>query len=222
MRASIFALALLFCGTASAELPAPPFPTGRWLPGLETDRLASERPGSWVEYRLLLDGRPVGWNLRYVLAGRDSDGIWLELWISSRPGSGTMGFQLRLERGSDGRFELARVRQRLLGGEIVEVPLAPEERGGGGFPAVSTMGVGETWTRVMTEAGTYHARLVELREEAEVAGRIWIVDALPLFGIARLEFSGGLGWELHSHGDGSHLLFGAPAHEPAKVGDARP
>jgi hypothetical protein len=222
MRASILALVLLLGGAASAEAPSSPLPTGPWLPGVETERLASARPGSWVEYRLLLDGKPVGWHLRYVCAGADTDGLWLELWISSRPGSGTMGFQLRLDRRADGRLELARVRQRLLGGKVVEVPLRPEDRKDGDLLSSSAGEVSETWTTVMTEAGTFRARRVELREEGKVAGRIWLVDSLPLFGIARMEFPGGVGWEILSHGDESRLLFGAPDPEPAARGDVPP
>jgi len=201
-------LLLLASGASAAELPSP-LPSGTWLPGLDPARLEDARPGSWVEYRLMLDGRPVGGYLRYVYAGRDGGGILLELWVSSRPGSGAMAFRLRLERLPDGRYRIDWIRQRLLGGEILEVPM---DAGEAEVPDLSTAVEGEFgWTRttVMTGAGALPARMVELRRHGHPGLRIWFADSVPIFGIARLEQPGGAGWELHACGEGGRLLFDA-------------
>jgi len=201
------ALVALLPVVAQAAMAEVPVLAGRWLPGIDAARLEEARPGDWVEYRLTLDGRPVGGYVRYVHGGREAEGIRLEIWVSSRPGSGTLGFELWLERLHDGRYRLARIRRRWMGGETTEIPVESGETELEESSAVAEGELASTPAAVMTEAGVLSARRVELRREGRPAFRIWFSETVPILGIARAEHPGGVGWELLAYGDSSRLLF---------------
>lgn len=213
MRAIIcFLLFLVFPALAEAAAsstgrsPAPlPF---HLLPssGL-AERLLEAEPGSWVEYVATLEGQPVGSYLRYVHAGRTEEGLWLELWLSSKPGSAATAFRILLEADAAGGLHTRRVQQRLLGGKITELELGEETRvAAGGSPRGK---LGERWTTVMTRAGSFRAREISLREADGPGMRLFLAEELPLLGIARMDLAGGTGFELHAFGRESRLAFGA-------------
>lgn len=178
------------------------------LPGHAlAERLSSQEPGSWVEYVATLQGKAVGSYLRYVLSGRDEEGIWLELWLSSKPGSAALAFQILLEADASGRMKAKRVRQRLLGGEISELELPLEKATGS---SIQSGAIEERWTTVMTGAGSFRAREVSVREGGLSRIRISLTDTLPLFGIVRLDLGKGVGLEAHAFGHGSPRVFDSP------------
>lgn len=197
------------------EAPAPVggLPTGGefLLAPLAARTLAAQAPGSWIEYVATLEGRPVGSYLRYVYAGRSEEGLWLELWLSSRPGSAATAFRILLEADAGGGLRPKRVWQRLFGGRVAEVALPPEAAGARRPQATE---VEEGTSRIMTRAGSFAARTIALREGGEVALRLYLVDALPLFGLARMDLGMKQGLEVHAFGEASAFVF-EPVHAEA-------
>lgn len=201
---------------AAADGPGALLPGGLLFDGALVDRLRAAPPGSWVEYVATLQGQPVGSYLRYVYAGPSEEGVWLELWLSARPGSAATAFQLLLGAGAAGRAEVKRVRQRLLGGEPSELELPPTEAAPA--PTTGARRSEARWTTVMTRAGSFRAREVALRDGAAAGIRLYLAEELPLFGLARMDLQGGAGLELHGFGHEGRLAFGPP--EPAARGAA--
>lgn len=210
------ALFLIAIGLAVAHpaLAAPPSlpggATGGFLPGsfpmaFGAERLGAEEAGSWVEYVATLEGKPVGSYLRYVYAGRDEQGLWMELWLSSKPGSAATAFRILFEVDAEGRLRTRRVWQKLLGGVPAEVEL-PE---GEPDPTAGRAPFTERTTTVMTRAGSFSARELSMGEGKNVV-RFFVTDALPLFGLARMDLGKGQGLEVHAFGKKGRLVFGPP------------
>lgn len=166
-------------------------------------RLVTQPPGSWAEYVVTLDGQPVGAYLRYVWAGRDEQGLWLEVWFSSRPGSAALAFRLLFELGRDGTLRVRRAWQKFLGGPAAEVELPTE--------SVLSGGRGEVPARVetaavMTRAGSFRAREFALGTGRN-AVRFFVAESVPLFGLVRADLGRGQALELSSFGTNGRPVF---------------
>lgn len=175
-------------------------------------------PGTWVELAVTAGGVEVGPYLRFIVAAPDPEGVWIELWISQRPGSGSQAFRLLLAPEEGGRFAVRRVTHRLLGGEPVELPLEDEMlaeaegRGATGHGAARPAGTRRLRTAarqesVLTHAGTFRAERVEVWEGDEHVSTLWRSAAVPLFNLVKADFGGVLGMEVHGMGHDSPFLF---------------
>lgn len=179
---------------------------------LPWERLRESPPGSWVELAPLIGGVPTKPYLRFLVVEKEGAGTWLEIWISERAGSASLVYLLLVEARTDGGVTVRRVLSRTLGGPVQELP--PESmdftEGENGSPGRRASG---TWTTgayeaVLTPAGTLRALRSELRAGGEVVLRLWSTEAVPIFGLARMEYlSGHIGWEVHAFGeDGSPVI----------------
>lgn len=185
---------------------------GPWANHLPWERMATAKTGTWVEYVMGTEEKSTGPWLRFLALGQGPrGGVWVEIWISQRPGSASQAFRLLL-RGDPGKpGGILEAHARLLGGAVQEIPvdLLPlgEERPGlpGERPSVST-----EETAVQTEAGTFRAHLVEMGTgPTKVRG--WFSRSIPLFGLVRLCLPEGQNLELHGMGEG-----GLPVIDVAK------
>lgn len=197
-----------------------PVGTRALLPGplsnhLPWERLTEAKAGVWVEYVLLSDKGDKGPWLRFLALGPGpSDGRWVEIWISQRPGSGSQAFRLLVKGDPGDPNALLQAYARLLGGPVQEIPVeelkwtdarptgALALRASGHGPAL------DEETAVQTEAGTFRSRSVVAGEGDQVV-RAWFSRSVPLFGLVRLSLPSGLALELHSMGE-----EGAPMIEP--------
>ncbi|AKU93308.1 hypothetical protein [Vulgatibacter incomptus] len=215
-RLSLLVAVLLF-GTAAApaKTSEPPgtVQLGSLAPVLPWARVTRSQPGAWAEYALLLGGYPIAPYIRFTIVGPDvragSRGTWVEIWISQRPGSATQAYKLFVssEPATPGRLLEAKV--RLLGGPVRDLP--PSEipglvPGAGGSAAATGRAIEprllEETTTVQTPAGSFVSRLALLDANAKLPSRAWFADAVPLFGLVRLELAKEIGLELHAFGSG--------------------
>lgn len=193
---------------AAATSTPPPALSFGLLQSLPMQQRAEDEAGVWVELAVTLGQQIIGPYLRYTVAGRDAEGVWIELWISQRPGSGTQAFQLLLSDDGAGPSKILRARQRVLGGKVVDLELpaeAPEdEREGRLLPRTK-----ERDEPILTNAGTFQARRVDLFDArgGDLVASFWRADEVPIFGVARFGFAEGLGMELHAFGAGGSSLF---------------
>lgn len=218
MRSALLFLLLLWMapsvGRASPSLPDIARDATR---SLSMERLRGEAEGAWIEMAVTLAGIPVGPYLRFCLGEREAAGVWMELWISQRPGSGSQAVRLLMSPGRDGGPEIVRALGRTFGGAITELEIAAGEGGGpraAGAPAAAgnarddaAGGVSEGNEPLLTPAGSFLARKVELRDRGRRTATLWYADELPLLGIAKIEFADAIGMEVHAHGTSCPFLF---------------
>lgn len=195
-------------GSTRAILPGPLSSHLPW------ERLTEAKAGVWVEYVLLSDKGDKGPWLRFLALGPGpSEGRWVEIWISQRPGSGSQAFRLLVKGDPGDPNALLKAYARLLGGSVQEIPvdeLKWTDAPPGALHLRSTRyGPSlEEETAVQTEAGTFRSRSVVAGEGDQVV-RAWFSVSIPLFGLVRLSLPSGLSLELHSMGEG-----GVPMIEP--------
>jgi len=170
---------------------------------LPWDRLASAHPGEWAEYAMRAEGRVTGPWLRFLVVGpaAGGEGIWLEVWISSRPGSATQAWRMLLTGDPAAPGGVARLIGRSFGGPSRALELPPPEEPVQGPPGAGAARwiAGEDET-LLTEAGSIRARSASLYREGVLLARSWVAPAVPVFGLVRLELQGGGGLELHAWG----------------------
>lgn len=191
-----------------APVPAHASGLGPWAAHLPWERLARAEAGTWAEYSMISEERAVGPWLRFLSLGPGPEGgHWVEIWISQRPGSGTQAFRLLLRGDPSQPGSVIRASARLMGGPAQEIRV--ELLQGDLSTATQPPMTGTSTTMeapVQTEAGTFRSQLVELRSGTEVV-RSWFAEAVPLFGLVRLQLPSGVGLELQGMGrDGVPMI----------------
>lgn len=184
---------ILAPGAARGALP--------FADALPVEALADAHEGAWAEYVTVVGGEPVGPWVRFLAGAREAGGRWIEVWISSRPGSASQAFRLLLDPAAPGG--VARVRGRLLGGPIRDLPWDAPGGAGAAAGAWSTLGT----ESIQTAVGTLRTRRAELRRAGRRAATAWLDAAIPVLGLARLELANGAALEIHAWGSAGRSIL---------------
>jgi hypothetical protein len=156
--------------------------------------------GEWVTYRL--EGRY--WRIAAV--AHDAEGLWLELEFGDHPAlkAPMAAFKLLVSGDRVSRAILA------LGADAPrEIPPAdlqrffPRDPPRGPPPVDPSIAVKTGRLQpLLTSHGTVTARPVEVRLRTTVIKRLWLCDAIPLLGLAKLELPA-LGYAMEAYDWGS-------------------
>ena len=197
--------------------PAAATPLDPFAGALPWEKLAAAHPGDWAEYAMRTGEGTTGPWLRFLVVGpaEDGSGTWLEVWISTRPGSATQAWRLLLTGDPAAPGGAARVVGRAFGGQSRELELPP--------PPPPSRAAAGSWTTgpeepLQTNAGTIRARSATLHQDGTWLARSWISPAVPVFGLVRLELQGGGGIELHAFGRGGRNVVDLPTASESRPG----
>lgn len=82
-----------------------------------------------------------------------------------------------------------------------------------GAPGAGLQGATGEWGPLLTNAGTFQTRKVEIRRNGRTHTTLWLAEEIPVLGLARIEMQGIVGMEVHSFGtDGKSLIDREPPH----------
>ena len=147
-------------------------------------------------------------------------GTWVEVWISQQPGSASQVYKI-LTVGDPRRPGMVkRALFRWAGGAVNEIPVEelaerepkPRRRDDVCWETGTCQGqaVDRPPEPVQTPAGTFQARLRELRQDGKTVARVWYTDEVPVLGLVRLDLLDGRGLELIEVGQAARSAIPGP------------